>query len=133
MVTLDQLIDKNHNYRKFKKLCDLELIRELKKVEYSIGADFKGYGIFRLFLCLLVQFMENLSYRELESLKSNLVSSKWFCEFNLTESTPNYSLFTRIRAKIGTNRLLKIFNILKEQLRAKSYMSEVFTFIDAYI
>ncbi len=68
-----------------------------------------------------------------ESLKSNLVSSKWFCEFNLTESTPNYSLFTRIRAKIGTNRLLKIFNILKEQLRAKGYMSEVFTFIDAYI
>ncbi len=47
MVTLDQLIDKNHNYRKFKKLWDLELVRELKKVEDSIGADFKGYGIFR--------------------------------------------------------------------------------------
>jgi IS5 family transposase len=120
------------NYRKFKKLWDLEPVKkELKQIEDASGADCKGYGIFRLFLCLLVQFMENLSDRELEeSLKSNL-ASKWFCQFNLTESTPNYSLFTRIRKKIGTNKLSKIFNILKEQLRAKGYMSEVFTFVDA--
>ncbi len=132
MVTLDQLIDLNHNYRKFKKSWDLEPVKkELKKIEDSLGADFEGYGIFRLFLCLLVQFMENLGDRELEeSLKSNL-ASKWFCEFNLCEATPSYSLFTKIRNKIGTNKLSKIFNILKDQLRAKSYMSEVFTFVDA--
>lgn len=132
MVTLDQLIDKNHNYRKFKELWDLNPVKkELEKIEIEIGADFKGYGIFRLFLCLLVQFMENLSDRELEeSLKSNL-ASKWFCEFALLEKTPDYSLFTKIRAKIGTSRLSTIFNILRDQLKAKGYMSEVFTFIDA--
>lgn len=132
MVNLDQLIASNHNYRKFKEFWDLGPVKkELEKIEIAIGADFKGYGIFRLFLCLLVQFMENLSDRELEeSLKSNL-ASKWFCEFSLLERTPDYSLFTRIRAKIGTNKLSKIFNILKEQLRAKGFMSEVFTFIDA--
>lgn len=75
--------------------------------------------------------MENLSDIELEeSLKSNL-ANKWFCDFNLCEATPNYSLFTKISNKIGTNKLSKIFNILKDQLRAKGYMSEVFTFIDA--
>ncbi len=132
MVNLNQLIDKNHNYRRFKELWDLNLVKkELEKIEIEKGADFKGYGIFRLFLCLLVQFMENLSDRELEeSLKSNL-ASKWFCEFGLLEKTPDYSLFTRIRTKIGTNKLSKIFNILKDQLRAKGYMSEVFTFVDA--
>jgi len=132
IVNLDQLIDPNHNYRKFKGLWDLTPVRkELEKIEIAIGADFKGYGIFRLFLCLLVQFMENLSDRELEeSLKSNL-ASKWFCEFSLLEKTPDYSLFTRIRKKIGTNKLSKIFNILKDQLRQKGYMSEVFTFVDA--
>lgn len=132
MVNLNQLIDKNHNYRKFKELWDLNPVKkELEKIEIEKGADFKGYGIFRLFLCLLVQFMENLSDRELEeSLKSNL-ASKWFCEFSLLEKTPDYSLFTRIRAKIGTSRLSAIFNILKDQLRDKGYMSEVFTFIDA--
>lgn len=132
MVTLDQLIAQNHNYRKFKELWDLNPVKkELEKIEIAVGADFKGYGIFRLFLCLLVQFMENLSDRELEeSLKSNL-ASKWFCEFGLLDKTPDYSLFTRIRSRIGTNKLSKIFNILREQLKAQGYMSEVFTFIDA--
>lgn len=132
MVRLDQLIDKNHNYLKFKALWDLNPVKkELEKIESEKGADFKGYGIFRLFLCLLFQLMEDLSDRELEEfLKSNLVS-KWFCEFGLLDKTPDYSLFTRIRSRIGTNRLSRIFNILRDQLKAKGYMSEVFTFVDA--
>ena len=40
MVTLDQLIDKNHNYRKFKKLWDLEPVKkELKQIEDARGAE----------------------------------------------------------------------------------------------
>ena len=132
MVSLNDLLDKNHNYRKFKQLWDFaEVKRELEKIEDKSDADFKGYGIFRLFLCLLVQFMENLSDRELEeSLKSNL-ASKWFCNFSLVEKTPSYSLFTRVRDRIGTNKLAKIFNILRNQLKARGYMSENFTFVDA--
>ena len=131
MVTLDQLIKKDHTYRKFKELWDLSGVgKELKKIEIKNDANSKGYGIFRLFLCLLVQFMEDLSDRELEeSLKSNL-ASKWFCNFRLIEKTPNYSLFTRIRKRIGTKRLSTIFNILRDQLKTKGYMNEVFTFID---
>ncbi len=69
---------KNHNYRKFKKLCDLEPVKkELKQIQdaldelqyvlsskdgniRSVDFDFKGYGIFRLFLSLLVQFIDNV-------------------------------------------------------------------------
>ena len=75
--------------------------------------------------------MEDLSDRELEeSLRTNL-ASKWFCQFGLTDKTPNYSLFSKIRLRIGTKRLAKIFNILRSQLKSKGYMNEVFTFIDA--
>jgi IS5 family transposase len=132
MVTLDQLIDQNHIYRKFKELWDLtEVKKNLEEIEITNESNFKGYGMFRLFLCLLIQFMEDLSDRELEeSLKTNL-ASKWFCQFGLTDKTPNYSLFSKIRSKIGTKRLAKIFNILKDQLKEKGYMNEVFTFIDA--
>ena len=132
MVTLNQLIDQNHNYRKFKELWDLtEVKKNLEEIEITNESNFKGYGIFRLFLCLLIQFMEDLSDRELEeSLKTNL-TSKWFCQFGLTDSTPNYSLFSKVRSRIGTKRLATIFNILRDQLKAKGYMNEVFTFIDA--
>tara|TARA_Y100000389_G_C17282775_1_gene423857 strand:+ start:455 stop:808 length:354 start_codon:yes stop_codon:yes gene_type:complete len=53
MVTLDQLIEKDHTYRKFKELWDLSGVgKELKKIEIKNDANSKGYGIFRLFLCL---------------------------------------------------------------------------------
>tara|TARA_B110000046_G_C12944437_1_gene377302 strand:+ start:132 stop:1112 length:981 start_codon:yes stop_codon:yes gene_type:complete len=132
IVTLNQLIDQNHNYRKFKELWDLTEVKiELEKIDLNNESNFKGYGSFKLFLCLLIQFMEDLSDRELEeSLKYNL-TSKWFCEFGLLDKTPNYSLFSKVRSRIGTKRLSTIFNILKDQLKSKGYMNEVFTFIDA--
>jgi transposase, IS5 family len=67
MVTLDQLIDQAHSYRKFKELWDLSEVKsELEAIEFANAPNFKGYGIFRLFLCLLIQLMEDLSDRELE-------------------------------------------------------------------
>jgi transposase, IS5 family len=40
-------------------------------------------------------------------------------------------VFGRIRSRIGTNKLSKIFSLLRDQLRSQGYMSEVFTFVDA--
>ena len=55
----------------------------LKGMESDKGC--KGYGMDRLFKCLLYQFMEDLSDRQLEeALKTNCVA-KWFCEFGLAE------------------------------------------------
>jgi len=130
VVTLDQLVPSDHIYRKFIYLWDLSEIKvELEKIETN--SDHKGYGIFRLFLCLLIQFMEDLSDRELEeSIRTNL-ASRWFCKFSLSEETPDHSVFGNARKRIGTKRLSTIFNILRSQLKNKGYMNEVFTFIDA--
>ena len=85
----------------------------------------------RLFKCLLLQFMENLSDRELERFLQENNAAKWFCGFDLTDKTPTYSIFSRVRDKIGVDLMSKIFGILREQLSSKGYMSEVFTFVDA--
>ena len=91
----------------------------------------KGYGMDRLFKCLLYQFMEDLSDRQLEeALKTNCVA-KWFCEFGLVDKTPDHSLFGEVRKRVGTKKLSKLFAIMKEQLREQGYMSEVFTFVDS--
>lgn len=130
MVSLEELVPANHSYRKFKELWNFtDIGKELEKIEFD--SDHKGYGVFRLFLALLLQFTEDLSDRELERYLSENNSAKWFCQFGLVEQTPNFRVFTNARKRIGTNKLSKIFNILKEQLRAKGYMSEVFTFVDA--
>ena len=84
-----------------------------------------------MFLCLLLQFVEDLSDRELEKFLKENNASKWFCQFGLTDKTPDHTVFTRVREKIGTNKLSKIFHLLRDQLKAQGYVSEVFTFVDA--
>ena len=71
-----------------------------------------------------------MSDRKLERYLADSNASKWFCDFSLTEHTSDHSLFSRIRKKIATNLLSKIFAIFRDQIRAAGYMSEVFTFVD---
>jgi IS5 family transposase len=104
LVSLDSLVSKNHQYRKFKALWDFKAI-EKKLSKLSSSSTYAGYGIMRLFLCLLVQFMENLSDRELEAYLEENTAGKWFCDFQLQDKTPDHTLFTKIRKKIGTNLL----------------------------
>lgn len=130
MVSLEQLVSGSHQYRKFKTLFDFKSVKaDLLSVESE--ANYKGYGVERLFKCLLLQFMEDLSDRELQRYMADSNAAKWFCDFSLTESTPDHTVFSKIRKKLGTNLLSKIFAIFRDQLRAAGYMSEVFTFVDA--
>ena len=84
MICLEDLVSQNHIYRKFVNLWDFtEIKKELEKIE--IESDHKGFGIFRLFLTLLLQFTEDLSDRELERYLLDNNSAKWFCDFGLVE------------------------------------------------
>jgi transposase, IS5 family len=130
MICLDDLVPQTHSYRRFQEYLPRVLMsKHLNGINKLRGAD--GYGIDRLFLCLLVQFMENLSDRELERYLQENTSAKWFCEFTLSEKTPDYSLFTHVRSRIGTKRLSLLFSDMRDKLTSAGLMSEVFTFVDA--
>jgi IS5 family transposase len=130
LVSLEDLVSSGHVYRKFCASFEFGVLsEELRGVEKD--AAYKGYGVARLFKCLLLQYMEDLSDRELMRYLQENNAAKWFCDFTLTSSTPDFSVFSRLRQRIGTHRLSKMFAILRDQLRARGYMSEVFTFVDA--
>lgn len=130
MVNLEELVSSTHQYRQFSKVFDFsEIEKSLNSIEKE--AAYKGYGVVRLFRCLVLQFMEDISDRELERYIEENNAAKWFCDFGLTERTPDHSVFSRIRKRIGTNKLSQIFNLLKDQLKAEGLMGEVFTFVDA--
>ena len=130
MVTLDELVSKDHQYRKFSKLIDFSIASKVL-AEIETPNNYKGYGALRLFKCLLLQFMEDLSDRELEMYLNDSNSAKWFCEFDLGEKTPDYTVFTKMRARIGTENLSRIFSKIRDGLKAQCYIVEVFTFVDA--
>lgn len=128
MVDLDSLVSSTHLYRRFQAYLP-DSTEALAAVRHLKGAD--GYGVERLFRCLLVQFMEDLSDRELERYLEENLAAKWLCGFTLSERTPDYSLFSRVRTRIGPTRLSPLFATMREQLKAAGLMSEVFTFVDA--
>lgn len=130
IIWLEDLVPKNHNYRKFAEIWSFKHVeKRLKKLEKDNPN--KGHGLLRLFKCLLLQFMENCSDRELERFIQENTAARWFCGFNLRDNTPDHTVFCQLRKKIGTNVLSKIFTDLRDQLKQQGLMSEVFTFVDA--
>jgi hypothetical protein len=90
MIDLYSLITSTYPYVAFRPFCPIPT-EALADVNQLKGAD--GYGIDQLFCCLLLQFMEDLSNRELgRYLEENLPNGSGF---TLSEPTPDYSLFTQ--------------------------------------
>lgn len=130
MVSVDQLVPSDHSYR---KMLEIWSFRNANNYLVKLEKDnpHKGYGLLRLFKCLLLQFLEDHSDRELARFLQENNAAKYFCGFSLAERTPDYSVFSRVRARIGTKLLSKIFANLRDQLRSQGYMNEVFTCVDA--
>ena len=90
-----------------------------------------GYNLESGFKALILQWMEDLSDRELERYLQENTAGKLFCGFTLTEKTPDHSYFCELRKKVGTEKLAKLFNKFGDKLRDKGLISNAFTFVDA--
>lgn len=130
MISLEDLIPQEHTYRTFNQLWTFDFAEKQLKTRVKANPN-EGFGLLRLFKCLLLQFMENLSDRECERFIQENNAAKWFCGFSLAEPTPDHTVFCNARKRIGTKTLSKIFTHLRDQLKSAGLMSEVFTFVDA--
>lgn len=130
MVSVEQLVEEKHTYRKLKRLLDFErIVKAVKVKSHEVGAI--GYGRMRLIMCLLLQFMEDLSDREFEGFIAENNAAKWFCGFSLLERTPDFTTLCKFRNLVGTKQMSRIFAEVKRQLQTQGHCAEVFTFIDA--
>ena len=88
MISLEELVPSDHVYRKFLKLLNFQSVSwKLQRFEKNSFAGAKGYGMEVLFRCLLLQFIEDLSDRELEKMLQENTAAKLFCGFGLSERT----------------------------------------------
>ena len=130
MVSVEQLVPEKHTYRKLKKLLDFHRIVKAVKVKINdVGAI--GFGRTRLVLCLLLEFMEDLSDREFERFIAENTAAKWFCGFTLQDKAPDFTTVCKFRNLIGTKQMSNLFSEVKRQLQAQGHCAEVFTFIDS--
>lgn len=126
----DQLVDKDHTYRRLNELLDFEaLVEPLRELYSTLGT--KGIDIEKGFRALVVQFWEGFSDREMEHCLHDNIAVRWFCGFSLLEDTPVWTYFGKLRERVGATRLADLFNAVNKQLRDKGLYGDTFTFVDA--
>ncbi len=127
---LEKIVQENHAYRKIKKAVKFETLLERLTGIYSKKGT-KGEPIERGFKCLLIQYWEDLSDRELERYVRENMVMRWFCGYKIDESTPDHSYFGKLRKRIGIERLSELFNKIIQGLEKAGYVGNIFHFVDA--
>lgn len=130
LLTLDSLVGTGHPYRKLDELLCLKSLSQPFSNIFSTRGP-KGRGVEFGLRTLVLQFMEDLSDREMQRYLSENLAAKWFCSLGLGQNTPDHSYFGDFRSRIGTEGLMDIFSQVRESLRSMGLIREVFTFVDA--
>lgn len=127
---LERLVCEQHPYRKIKKMINFhKLLKPLSVLYASRGMP--GEPIERGYKCLLIQYWENLSDRELERYVRENLPMRWFCGYKLDEGTPDHSYFGKLRSRIGVEKISNLFNQIIKGLEARGYVGNIFHFVDA--
>lgn len=124
------IIHARHPFRKLKEIVDFpKLIDPMRAVYSTLGTQ--GIAVEKGVTALLIQFWEDYSDRQMEKAIQENIAVRWFCGFSLTEATPDYSYFSKLRKRIGTKRISCFFKEVNTVLEAHGLFGNVFTFIDA--
>jgi IS5 family transposase len=124
------IIDKNHPFKRINDIIDFNKIAGPMRATYStMGAQ--GIDVEKGIKALLIQFWEDYSDRSMEKALRENLAVKWFCGFGLTEQTPDFSYFSKLRKRIGTKRIATMFQEINTTLETHGLFGNVFTFIDA--
>ena len=127
---ISDLVSEKHAYRQLLKVMDFKnLVVDLGDCYSELGR--KGYAVESGFKALLLQYMEDLSDRELERFLQENLAGKLFCGFELYDTTPDFSYFSVLRKRIGTERLAQLFNKIRDGMKKQGVIREVFSFVDA--
>jgi IS5 family transposase len=124
------IIPPDHAYRKINKLIDFTAFtKPLDKLYSPLGQ--RGIPVEKGVKAMLLQFWEDLSDRQMESAVRENFAIRWFCGFSLTDKTPDYSYFSKLRKRLGTKRVADMFNFINAELQRRGLFGNIFYFLDA--
>lgn len=111
-ISLEDLVPRGNLYRRLDRVLDLSFVRELVKDRYAAAGrpSVDPQVFFRL---QLVMFFEGIrSERQLMRVVADRLSLRWFVGYDLHESLPDHSSFTRIRERYG----LEVFGLFFDRI-----------------
>jgi IS5 family transposase len=129
-ISVDSLVQNDHPYRKLDQLLDFSYLgRQYANLYSHLGRQEKG-AEFAL-RCLVLQFLEDVSDREMARYLHENIAAKWFCNLNFGDEAPHHSYFGDFRKRLGTKGVMDLFSQVRQCLKSEGLVREVFTFVDA--
>ena len=100
-LSLEDLVPRDHFYRRLQARLDLSFVRELVAPLYANGGR-PSVDPVVFFKLQLVMFFEDIrSERQLMGMVSDRLSLRWYLGYDLFEPLPDHSSLTRIRERYG--------------------------------
>jgi len=112
-----------------------ELIRwnrvetRLKPFYREAGRD--AHNPVLMFKLLVLQFLYDLSDRELEESARDRISFRWFCRIDPLEGPPDYTAFCRFRDRIGAETIKQLFDDLVQSAASQGFVLDQLSLVDA--
>jgi transposase len=108
-VSLEDLVPKDHFYRRLEERINLLFVRELVLPLYASGGRHSIDPVV-FFKLQLVLFFENLrSERQLMEVVADRLSLRWYVGYDLCEPLPDHSTLTEIRDRYGLRVFRRFF------------------------
>jgi transposase len=130
-LSLEDLVPRDHFYRRLQARLDLSFVRELVAPLYA-GGGRPSVDPVVFFKLQLVMFFEDIrSERQLMGMVSDRLSLRWYLGYDLFEPLPDHSSLTRIRERYGLIVFRRFFErIVQECVEAGLVWGEEL-FLDA--
>lgn len=105
------------------------LEKRLKPFYKDSGRD--AHNPVMMFKLIVLQFMYDLSDRELEESARDRLSFRWFCRIDPVGSPPDFSNFCRFRDRIGPDTIKNIFDDLVNEAAHAGFVLDKLSLVDA--
>ena len=127
----DKLISKDHFLRKLNSLIQWDKLEPVFKPLYHKGAGRSANNPVMMFKSLMLQFLYDLSDRELEDNIHDRVSFRYFIGLDPLESAPDHTNYCRFRDRLGAVTIAKLFNEVVNQARERGLVKDRLCIVDA--
>ncbi len=105
------------------------LEKGFKKHYKSRGRD--AHNPVMMFKLLVLQFLYDLSDRQLEEAARDRISFRWFCRIDPVGSPPDYTAFCRFRDRIGPDTIKKLFEDLVNDAAGSGFVLDNLSIVDS--
>ena len=124
------LIPDDHFLKVMNNIIDWKFIDKRCKRLYS-GMGRPAHPAETMFKLILLQFMYNLSDRQLEDSMNDRITFRWFAGLTGTDPGPDHTAFCRFRDRLGAHTLAVMMNDVVEQASQAGLVSDMLSITDA--